>query len=240
MFLMLLACAGNPEGVWLFSIEEEVSDADCETTVSHNFVAAGLPFEEQDEEVWDLQESVALSSHLLYGLIHQSADGWTLLLDGEIYEASVSESETLSFVGEDRTESSESQEHPSGYVYSASAEQELSLGVGLLVDGKVATGSWSSDEQARLEVAESDGFSAEEVGFAVGQIPSDDYLVEDDGAEGLQPALNEPDVVDCGDDPCELQVDSSCSLSFSLSAERTDLSPEDFEAVEPFERDAGY
>jgi hypothetical protein len=240
VFLMLLACSGDPEAVWLFSIEEEVSDADCETTVSHNFVAAGLPFEEQDEEVWDLAESSSLSAHVLYGLVHQTASGWTLLLDGEIYEASPSESETLSFVAEYRTESSESEEHPSGYVFESGAEQELSLGVDLLVDGPLASGTWSSEEQARLEVAESDGFSAEEVGFATGQIPSDDYLVEDDGADGLQPALNEADVPDCSDDPCELQVESSCSLSFTLSAERTDLSAEDFEAVAPFERDAGY
>ena len=57
---------------------------------------------------------------------------------------------------------------------------------------------------------------------------------------GARDAWIEADLPDCSDDPCELQVESSCSLSFTLSAERTDLSAEDFEAVEPFEREAGY
>lgn len=233
MTLLLLACAQNPEGVWLFHISETPDDADCATSVSHNALAAGLPAEIEDEDEWERSDSETWSEAELFGLVTATSTGWVLLLDGGIYEASA-EDETPVFREEREEVASSADEHPSGYVYEADATatrtRTITLGEGA---------SWDVESNDEATWAESDSW-ADDIGVgATGAIPFGDWLVVDDGAGGTAAAANAYDVLDCADEPCQLQVTETCSSSWVVRATKTELSPEDFEAVEPYETDPG-
>ncbi|MCP4807008.1 MAG: hypothetical protein GY913_26830 [Proteobacteria bacterium] len=233
LFSLLVACAQNPEGVWLFHISETPDDAACGTVVSHNFVGAGLPAQALDEDEWELADSVTWSEAELFGLVSATDTGWVLLLDGGIYEASA-EDESLVFVEEREELSDANAQHPSGYVFEASMAKTAVRSVSL---DEGAT--WDVDSSDERSWAESDSWS-EDIGIgANGEAPVGDYLVVDDGAGGEMAANNGFDVVDCADEPCQLSVSTVCSQSWVVRATKTDLSAEDFESVEPYETDAG-
>lgn len=233
MLLTLLACASNPEGVWLFHISETAEDASCEASVSHNVLDAGLPAEILDEDEWEISDTEAWSEAELFGLVSATDAGFVLLLDGGIYEAS-DEDEELVFTEVREELEDSSAEHPSGYVWRASTERSqtrtVSLGDGATWDLE------SSDEQTW---SESDSWP-DDIGIgATGNIPVGDYLVVSDGAEGTLPASNVFDTLDCTSEPCQLSVSETCSRSWVVRATPTAIDPAEFDSVEPYETGAG-
>ena len=235
MFVLLLACAPDPSGVWLFHVAETPEAEDCGTTVSHNFIDAGLPTEEIDESEWEISESAAWSEAAHFGLVSRAGEGFTLLLDGRIYDSE----DGAAFTHLRSTEDDESMVHPSGYQWRASERSSLEVTITATLE-QGWTGTWSSLDSATEDYQESDGWS-EEIGIgATGQIPSATWLVEEDDTGAEVPVDNLFEELDCADEPCQLAVETECTLEFALSAELTDLTAEDFEAVAGYETDAGY
>lgn len=235
MLLFLFACSADPSGVWLFHLAETPDAEECSTTVSHNFIAAGLPAESLDDSEWEIEASSTWSESSLFGLVSGAGAGYTLLLDGRIYESADGASFTYARSAVD----DESWSHPSGYVWNASGAASVERVVSANLE-EGWTGTWSSVASTSEDYEESDGWS-EEIGIgAVGQIPSGEHLVEDDGADGEVAVDNGFDTLDCADEPCQLTITTDCAIEWSLSAELTDLAAEDYEAVAGYETDAGY
>ncbi|HJN77460.1 MAG TPA: hypothetical protein QGF58_26280 [Myxococcota bacterium] len=235
MVLLLFACKADPSGVWLFHLAETPDAEDCATTVSHDFVGAGLPGEDIDESEWQISETATWSESSLFGLVSALSEGYTLLLDGRIYTSADGATFTHSRASED----DESWIHPSGYQWSSSASASLEMTVTANLE-EGWSGTWSSVDSTIEDYEESDGWS-EEIGIGTtGQIPSDDHLVEEDDTGTEVPVSNLFEEIDCADDPCQLSISTDCSIDWSLSAELTSLTAEDFEAVAGYETDAGY
>jgi len=235
MLLLLTACSTDPSGVWLFHLAETPDGEDCGTTVSHNFIGAGLPTEEIDESEWEISESATWSESSLFGLVSATAEGFTLLLDGRIYEG---DGETFTHVR--TTDEDQRWTHPTGYQWSASETSTLELKATSTLEKGAWTGSWSAVDSQVEDYEESDGWS-EDIGIGTtGQIPAATVLVEQDEAGDEVPVANLYEELDCADEPCQLSIATDCATEWGLSGELTDLSAEDFEAVAGYETDAGY
>ena len=105
----------------------------------------------------------------------------------------------------------------------------LLKGRGQLISSGRADATYNESDAWSEEVAETVG--------TTGRIPASSYLVKDE--DDSQPATNDWTLADCTSNPCTLGVTTSCSLSVSLDAERTDLDAAAFDGVDRAGQDAG-
>ena len=139
---------------------------------------------------------------------------------------------TFSWLGS--TESSQSNEHSSGYTFTSSNVSSSDVSILMTISGDTASGTWTATDESDRSWSESDNWDNNVLGLNAGQIPSAQYLVYDlvkgkgkkqvviEGA----PLPNAFDTTECSGD-CQLQVLSSCAGSVEFSAVRAGFEDED-------------
>jgi hypothetical protein len=229
----LTACAPTRvEGVWHFYLSL-YEGSPCTQDVLHNFndVITGDDIQDTGSD-WTEEIESTESDAEMFGLIRESGDELVLLLGGGIYEGVKAEGEYK--LMQERFETSTAAEtHSSGYAYKAAVDARMVTTFGGPIsrgsfDGKGTLRStdkytWTETDSWGEEVASSIGFQ--------GSIPSASYLLTEDQFGYEAPLYNEYDIANCQSVDCTLTVTETCTSSFTFTADRTDIKPEEFEAI---------
>jgi hypothetical protein len=244
MIAFLLAGCAAVDGVWLFSLHVDPNIAEeCVNSVSHNFDGASQPQDDSvlDDDPWSSTAERTLSDQTFFGLITGTDTGAVLVVGGETYTGTLLDGGAWSFAWTHSQLDESTDQHASGYGWTVYASVSESVAFDLVFAGDVAVGEVLSTGSVEANYSESDAWSqdvADSIG-TTGRIPAGSYLVKDDGAGGTYAASNDWSLADCSNTPCTLSLTTSCSLSVGLDAERTDLDPAAFEAVDGAGQDAG-
>jgi hypothetical protein len=226
---LLSGCFGiDPlTGVWLFRVAAS-DDPTCETEITHNFLGAVVPTEEEWETPWTFEQVAAESDALLFGQIVRHGDGEVaLVLEDRVFPGAGEGDEwTFSWTGVVQEQYFE--EHDAGYNFVDDVEVTNEQTVTLALDGDAATGNLEISGQERSSWTESDMWDPTEVGLPNSQIPSASYLEDNSGAS----IFSVPDVTDCAAESCELSVSVLCDGATSFTATRTETPPEAYEGVQ--------
>ncbi len=241
---LLTGCAGGLDGVWLFSLHVDPGAAeDCHGSVSHNFVDASQPVDDDDldDDPWTSTTTSAVSDQTFFGLITSTAEGAVLVVDGETYSGTQGDDGTWALAWTHSETVDDSDQHASGYGWTAYTVAQETTTFSLSLGADTGTGQVVSDGSVDATYNESDAWS-EEVSATIGttgRIPASSYLVKDDGAGGTYAASNDWTLADCSSNPCTLGVTSACTLSVALDAELTELDPAAYEGVDGAGQEAG-
>ena len=237
----LTACAPTRvEGVWHFYLSLS-EGSDCTQDVLHNFndVVTGDDIVDTGSD-WTDESNYTASDAEMFGLIRESGDELVLLLGGGIYEG-VKEEGEYKLMQERFETSTDSDVHSTGYVYKAVVDARSTTTFGGAIsrgsfDGKgtlrsTSKATWTESDTWLEEVASSIG--------TTGRIPSYDYLTTEDDFGYLRALYNEYDAANCQSADCTLTVTDTCATSFKFTADRTDIKPEEFEAIAATSQDNG-
>jgi hypothetical protein len=237
----LTACAPTKvEGVWHFYLSLP-EGSDCTQDLLHNFNdVVTEPDIEDTGSPWTEESSNTASDAEMFGLIRESGDELVLLLGGGIYEGVKAEGE-YKLVQERFETSSDSDAHATGYLYKAVVDAQSSTAFSGAIsrgsfDGKgslrsTSKSTWTESDTWLEEVASSIGTS--------GSIPSYDYLTTEDDFGFMVALYNDYDAANCQSAECTLTVTETCVTSFNFTADRTDIQPEEFEAIAATSQDNG-
>lgn len=231
--LLSAGCASDASGVWHFYLSMGEIPADsCSRDLSHNLSNAYIEEGEDIESLWTEEASEEYSEMEFFGAFTSSAADRVLIAGDTIFEGSRTE-QTWSLVAARSETSSSSNSHATGYRYATDQSAALDDMIRGEFIRDVFTGTYSSDSSQVTNWAESDSYSEEvatEIGTE-GRLPAASVgLLTTDG-ELVTPASNAYDRLDCDSDPCSITVADSCSWSFDVIAHKTDLTWEEFEAV---------
>ncbi|MCK6522692.1 hypothetical protein L6R49_14775 [Myxococcota bacterium] len=237
----LTACAPTKvEGVWHFYLSL-AEGSDCTQDVLHNFNdVVSAPDVEDTGSPWSEESSYTASDAEMFGLIRESGDELVLLLGGGIYEG-VKEEGQYKLALERFETSSDADAHASGYGYKATVDARTTTTFAGAISRGSFDGSGSLRSTSKSSWTESDTW-LEEVASSIGtsgRIPSYDYLTTEDDFGFMVALYNEYDAANCQSADCTLTVTDTCLTSFQFTADRTDIKPEEFEAIAATSQDNG-
>ena len=234
--LLLLACGGPIDGVWMFTRAVALpATPTCTQSVTHNAVGAREPEATSTEDTaWVETDTAAESGEVFFGRVTRTDDGGALLLLGtEVLVGTQGESGDWAFAWTGNEDSRDSDAHVGGYRYAHTAARLATqrLTGNFASDG--FDGTWDDESMVTETWTESDAWEdAAPYVSDPGRIPLGTYLVKDDGAGGTVAVANGRTSYDCGSgsngaNGCALTVVQSCAYRTTLTATRTDMSGED-------------
>jgi hypothetical protein len=240
--LFMSACGGDMTGIWLFEIEG-FSGLECDVDVtSQNFRGAYVA-EEAEDPIWQTEETEEVSPELVFGQIQTSGkDGWVLVLGDTAYPGT-DNGDTWTFSWERSDDNTDLQSHQTGYTYDQQVNSRSVTTFSLSPMKESASGSVDSTTESWNYYSETDIW-LEFVGFDEGRIPASTYLqvteVGEDGIPIVAGASNTRESMDCEDEDCVLEVETSCSASRTVRATRYSFEGDgSFEALEDVQTPAG-
>jgi|GEM_PF-2973958 len=212
------------QGIWMLRVPytEAAGDA-CQESLDHNFPGA---YQAELDDPWTETESNDRSDAIYFVQIERAGgDGAVMLMGRQIWVGTTDgDSWTFSWTAEDSELMLE--EHEDGYQFREEGSYTTNTALSLTFTDWEASGTMASSYVEQVTWSESDEW-VDGVGRSSGHIPSDDYLVYDDGdAEGI-PQTNRRTESDCSDARCELTVRTECNGSDAVTLERTTYEEED-------------
>jgi len=229
--IALTGCtAGQIEGVWMLLLDP-APDTECQDVVSHNFVN-GVPLDTEVEDgpdPWTEESSDSRSGSMSFAQITWTGDGEALLvMGGQAYPGSESDSGLWTFDWEGSEETYDSAVHGQGYTYTESVQATSTTALTLTFDKGTASGALSESSTSLKAWTETDNWNDSLVGLGVGQIPVGEYLKIVNSFNNTEaPAVNDAIPSDCTNRPCSLTVSSVCDSERAVAATRTGYDDED-------------
>ncbi|MCP4810269.1 MAG: hypothetical protein GY913_23910 [Proteobacteria bacterium] len=234
MILMALTGCKDPTGIWLFELS--TGDFACEDTISENYDDGSVPGGSTGTSDWTIEYDETVSPMLMFGQIaqHSSKEG-VLVIGDEVYPGTLDGGIwTFAWTGEQS--STESETHTDGYGYTYDNVGTSTTTWTLDIAGDDATGQVAADINETHTWTEDDEWDPAENGQVRSNIPSTNYLVDDDGF----PVESSAEESDCSSANCELSVQTICSGSTPISATWSGFLEEDaYEGVSTAGQDYG-
>ncbi|MFT4975427.1 MAG: hypothetical protein ACI8S6_001314 [Myxococcota bacterium] len=218
-------CKGLSEaGIWALYLPAD-STTECTEDIVHNFTDAYVPEDEVlDEGDWTITEEENTSDALAFAQIEELGDGEALLLIGSEAYPGVETTNGWKFTWEGSEDSSTTEDHSSGYGFSATTVGTSTIIITLNVDGTTAKGKLASSSSTMRSWTESDTWEVKDLGFDRGQLPAGQFLVKD-GPKDTIAANNRNAEEDCSGD-CSLEVSTACSGEGAFTAVQLDYEDE--------------
>lgn len=203
------------DGIWLLRAEYNDDDS-CTELMDHNFEDSYT----QDEGPWTETDVLDYSDSLGFVQISQLDQENAVMVSGTQVWPGTSSGDGWVFAWDANDVEGHTKEHEEGYTFQETTTRTDSSSLSLTITGDLAQGTWTFASEADVLWRESDTWDSE-VGLGVGDIPSAEYLVYDEGeAEGL-PRYNLGVEGECSGAQCELRTNTVCSGSATISLTRT-------------------
>jgi len=237
--VLLSGCALPEAGIWALSIPTD-STTECVTEINHNFTDA---YQEEDdvvvEDEWTYTDDSTTSDTLIFAQIEELGDGEALLLIGSEAYPGVETDNGWRFSWKGSEDSTNSEEHSSGYAFFANTIGTATETITLNVSGRTAKGKTSAESSTTRSWTESDEWDPKLTGFGFGRIPAQNYLLIDvDGTP--QTASNRAQETNCGGADCSLEVVSTCTGEGTFTATQLHYDdPAVYEYLDSSGQDAG-
>jgi hypothetical protein len=237
--LPLTGCIGGGfKGVYLLHVPAPADDATCDTTVKdHNFSDGEVP-DQGDTQTgdWTYDTSGTFSDKLLFLQIIDAANGETLLLMGDQVFPGSKIGGSYTFTWDHFSDGTDSQENVNDYKYITEGSQHQTSTFLILKKGDTINGTATVDQTTNQTYTETDEWVDYDVGVYYGQIPASNYLVDSDGLS----ISNDPDVQDCDNTSCTIEIESHCTQSLSFTGEQTSVDPDAYDQVDTAGQTGGW
>ena len=250
-------------GTWLLEISVFMDDMDdycTEDITSHNFTGATVvPDEEDVAEDYTVSDTHERSGSLAFARIEKSGDGAFLVIEDKVFPGQKSDTEKktwiFQWVGNDYT--AEERNHVEGYDYTSIVDQYSTSTYKLTFDGDSLSGTFVEDDAVYEDYTESDTWPRSlaqgsidtggggDPGVIIGEwgdIPAQWYLERPmEGPQGgMEGVRNGWDTQDCDSEPCNLSIETTCSVSVDVVGTRTNFSNDEaYDAIENAGQNAG-
>lgn len=226
-----LAGCSSVSGVWMIVIPYQEDATTCTESLTENFVDGYQPEGgTTTTSDWTFTEDYVGSDALMFAQIETTVGGEAVLVIGAEAWPGVKDQGSWVFTWSDGYQDNQHTEHTSGYHFEQNTSYVETSSISLSIEGlggDSGTGLFAQDSEAVEAYIESDAWEDEvrnTIGSS-GQIPSDQWLVYEDGGDEF-PQDNVYDEADCTAD-CQLTITTTCTGSTTFTAVRTDYKQED-------------
>ncbi|MEL6344813.1 MAG: hypothetical protein AAFV53_16970 [Myxococcota bacterium] len=228
--LCLFACADSEEaentvaGIWLVQIPGVIADTTCDTTISHNFINAVTPQEDEVEDSpWAITFTEEVSDQLAFFQIELLGEDEAILIAGDEVWPGVPSGDSWTFTWVDFENSDETRSYEELYDYTDASDESLSSTITFTQTDNSASGQVSTSSSNSETWTETDSWDPKLVPVFNSEIPSSLYLQDADGFSIVNDAFED----DCTEENCQLAVSSTCNSATSFTARRTDFDDAD-------------
>ena len=231
------------EGIYEYT-EGASTDDGCDTTITENFDNASVPEGEVMEEgPWVVTYDSAGSDKVgFFQIIDTSCSTADLIFNGEVFGGTRT-GDNYSFGHDFFQNSSTSQRNSeTGFQYTATVDSMVTETFDFTFDPATNSFSGTHDitSSADMDFNETDEWDPNETGLFSSMMYSETLTyLEGDGEFG-EGNINLPEDPDCSGTNCNLNVSSSCTSMFPMTAHRTEASGDQFDYLSGVGQSSGF
>lgn len=224
LFLLPGCLFSGVDGVWMLEIAYPTEGTACSVAVDETFLDASYVEPDAPDSAWTVESETDASPTVSFVQIRHTAHGEAVLLQGDHVYPGTAEGGVWTFTWKDRSLSTQTETHESGYTYEEEEEDDTTVTFRFEPDGEDASGKVEAKSVTRDQSVETDEWDAADVGLAIGQLRAG--ILESDVGGAVR---NLPEDDDCQGNTCELTVTTTCSSSSKFTAIRTNHEDDDYE-----------